>query len=740
MDAILNHIMRFNPYKGTPVSVTQILHTYLITNEQHKEEVKKYSISPVDLESALQDFIVEKEMVLADRNITTLSVLPSTSAIIERYKEVVPSNANTFYFDRFVLVLLEMSKPNTNEAIEYRYRLNLLVKSGLDFNLLINHAEKSFTAEAETKEEGEFKYGETIEELCVNLNDLALEGRIEEVIGRDDEVLKTIQVLGKKKKNNPVLVGPAGCGKSAIAEGLALKIIEGDVPDVIKNGVIFSLEVGNMVAGTQFRGEFEERMMDLMKEFAALEEKGEITPILFIDEIHSIVGSGNSNGLDFSNIIKPALAKGKLRCIGATTGGEWQKFITMDKALKRRFTVVEVEEPTRDKTVEILKRARKHYEKKHLLTYTDEACERAVDLAIEFVTDSALPDKALDLMDFAGSIFRIKEAKEVGEKQIEFALNRTKGIALDAITKVKKQEKPEPLAPKIKKNLFAQDHAVDQVCDVLEYSLAGLQDDNKPLGSFLLVGPTGVGKTELAKLLSKELKAHLERIDMSEFMEAHSVSKLIGSPPGYVGFEMGGSLTKSIEKNPRCVLLLDEMEKAHPKIQEIFLQAMDNARITDAQGNPISFKNVVILMTSNVGARDAAVKKVGFGASEATKPISDKSIGGFFSPEFMGRLNGVVKFNGLPREMMSKIVYKKVQVFNDTKMIGRGEVIINDEVAEWIVNKDYKPELGARPIEDAVKRHIYTEIKNSILYGELSKGFKKVFVEVKEDKLEFRYE
>jgi ATP-dependent Clp protease ATP-binding subunit ClpA len=255
-----------------------------------------------------------------------------------------------------------------------------------------------------------------------------------------------------------------------------------------------------------------------------------------------------------------------------------------------------------------------------------------------------------------------------------------------------------------------------------------------------LVGPTGVGKTELAKLLSKELKAHLERIDMSEFMEAHSVSKLIGSPPGYVGFEMGGSLTKSIEKNPRCVLLLDEMEKAHPKIQEIFLQAMDNARITDAQGNPISFKNVVILMTSNVGARDAAVKKVGFGASETTKSISDKSIGGFFSPEFMGRLNGVIKFNGLPREMMSKIVYKKVQVFNDTKMIGRGEVIINDEVAEWIVNKDYKPELGARPIEDAVKRHVYTEIKNSILYGELSKGFKKVFVEVKEDKLEFRYE
>jgi ATP-dependent Clp protease ATP-binding subunit ClpA len=723
MRAIINYIVQNRPYGNKPVTLTQILHQ-AIRDQRNSATLVRYGSSVEAFNQSLELFIRVSERLLGAVAMAKVE-LDSVTRIVtssERLGEEFPNRE----FECFLAAMYYDALENQDSS----HQAHFLISSGFDYDRFLNDFENS----KEPEEKG------VISELCVNLNKLAKNGKIDEVIGRDDEILRTIEVLGKRKKNNPVLIGKAGVGKSAIAEGLALKIVQGDVPESIKKGVVYNLEVANIVAGTTFRGQFEEKMMKLIEEFKAKEESGRELPILFIDEIHSIVGSGNSNGLDFANIIKPALARGQLRCLGATTAEEWQKFINHDKALKRRFSQVDVEEPTRDQTVEILKKARIHYEKKHNLKYTDDACKRAVDLAMEFITDSALPDKAIDLFDLAGSVHRIKGFSVVDKEEVEFSLHRKNGIALDAIRSVKREEKPEPMAPKIKKDLFGQDHAVDRVAEVLEYSLAGMQDDNKPLGSFLFVGPTGVGKTELAKLLAREMKAHFERIDMSEFMEQHSVAKLIGAPPGYVGFDQGGRLTKTIEKNPRCVLLLDEMEKAHPRIQDILLQAMDNAKITDSQGNPINLKNVLILMTSNAGTKELGKRAVGFAGSSAPQKLDEKAINDFFSPEFRGRLNGVIVFNPLDSKLMVSIVDKNIRRLNETKLAGKGvTVTLSDEAKQWIANKDHNPMLGARPIEETVKKHVHSELTKSILYGSIKEGKKKVLVTVKDGELNFEY-
>ena len=755
MRTLIDNINRTRPYGNSPITLTQLIEQMAQT-QAGRDLLSRHGSDVARLIASTTAFIQTQEAMLrqapaggrgrrpaaqADtQTLETLALLQSTEDVLESANQIqitrnVQNPDETQQYSYFLAALYDFSvgADGQFQNEEGAHRVHLLLNSGFNYNQFLDAFEG---ADAETAENS------IINELCTNLNQLAKDGKIDPVIGREDEILKTVEILGKRKKNNPALLGKAGVGKTAIAEGLALKIVNGDVPDTIKNGVVFQLEIVNMVAGTQFRGQFEEKMQKMLKEFAELEEKGTITPILFIDELHSIVGSGNSNGLDFSNIIKPALAKGKLRCIGATTSDEWQKFINQDRALKRRFSQVDIEEPTRAQTIEILKQGRKYYEAKHQVAYDDASCERAVDLAMEFITDSALPDKAVDLFDLTGSIHRIKGVKNVGAREVEFSLHRNKGIALDAIRELKTKKAQEPLAPKIKKDLFGQDHAVDQVVEVLEYSLAGLQDDNKPLGAFLFVGPTGVGKTELAKLIARETKSHFERIDMSEYMEQHSVAKLIGSPPGYVGFEQGGRLTKVIEKNPRCVLLLDEMEKSHIRVQDIMLQAMDNAKVTDSQGQPISFKNVLILMTSNVGAREMmTAKTVGFsGPNAAPKKINKDRINDYFSPEFQGRLNGVIEFNGLAKEFMDKIVVKKVRVLNETKLQGRGKVELDEKAITWIIEKGYNPSLGARPIEDTVKKHIYSEVKNSLLYGPFSQGKKLMKVSVENDKLKFDYE
>lgn len=653
--------------------------------------------------------------VLARSVVAVMEAAEETSAI--KHGPDAPVDFKTFIY--------EMAKySQTEECVT----TSALIKSNFDFDKFKSDYEKKPTSEV-------------LQNTCTNFNELAAQGKIDPVIGREDEILRTIEILCKRKKNNVVLLGKAGVGKTAIAEGIALAIVNKQVPEQLKNAVIFNLEVANMVAGTQYRGQFEEKMMAMLKEFKEMEESG-MMPILFIDEIHSIMGSGNSNGLDFANIIKPALSRGQLRCIGTTTTQEFQKFITADKALKRRFAQVMVEEPTRLQTIEILKGAMKYYAEKHDVTYTEQAIVRTVDLSMEFITDSALPDKALDLFDLAGSIHKLKGEKTIDQDQIENAICRLKSLAPDTVRQKRELQEVVPMGPKIKENLFGQDHAVDAVVKVIERSLAGLQEDNKPLGQFLLIGPTGVGKTELAKLLAKEMKAHLERIDMSEFMEQHSVSKLIGSPPGYVGYESQGRLQKSVGEHSRCILLLDEIEKAHPRVLDIFLQAMDNAKITDSQGEEIFFNNAVILMTSNAGARDAAAPRIGLVASSSpdSNKISAKSISNAFTPEFLNRLNGVIHFNSLAKDKMVNVVKKFVKKLVDTKLALKGiTLVLSPEAEEWIVNKCYDASMGGRPMERGVQTHVTEAITQSILYGEIRAGRKNVSVTVENDELKFEY-
>lgn len=612
--------------------------------------------------------------------------------------------------------------------------LQIMQQSGFNFNLLMNEQ----TTNGNTADENK----SMIEQLCINLNEEAKAGRITKVIGRDKEIKKVAIILGKKNKNNPALVGPAGVGKTAIPEGLALEIVEGNVPDTLKNAVIYSLEVSSMLAGTSFRGQFEEKMQALMKEFQAIEEKGEIMPVLFIDEIHQISGGGGGGGLGFADIIKPALAKGKLRTIGATTDAEWNKFINQEKALRRRFSQILVVEPTREETIEILRGAKKYYETKHKLEITDEAIVSAVDLSIDFITDSKMPDKSLDLLDYTGSMFRIEGSVSIGKAEIEKGLSDIKRIPLDKIQQ-KEVEKAEvkPIGPEIKKELFGQDHAVDLIVERLETNIAGFSEDNKPQGCFLCVGPTGVGKTELAKLIAKHTGAHFARINMSEYMEKHSVSGLLGAPAGYIGYDNGAKLTQILEANPHCVLLLDEMEKAHPDIHDIFLQVMDEGRITDRQGNDLNFRNVTVLMTSNLGARELQKSTMGFIQSEATQQSKSKSImTNYLKPEFINRLDAVVQFNALDKSLMIRVVDKTIGKMIENTLSKKGiNLTLTDSAKQYLVDVGYDANMGARPIERSIKTHIQDVLAKSILYGEIKKGSKNVSVDLVDGSLKFTY-
>lgn len=581
-----------------------------------------------------------------------------------------------------------------------------------------------------------------LDEICINLNEEAKSGRIDPIIGREDEVLRTQEILGKRKKNNVVLIGDPGIGKTAIVEGIALNISQGNVPESLLKTTVYSLQVASMMAGTKYRGEFEAKLTSLLEEIEKRQEKGE-TCILFIDEIHGIVGSGatSGGGLDFANIIKPALSKGTLRCIGATTKEEWSRFFQDDKALKRRFSVIHVEEPTRAQSIEILKSAYKPYELKHQLTYSEDFAEKCVDLSIEFMPDQRLPDKAIDLLDLTGSIFHIKNYTQVGVTELEQAISRYKGLSIDVVkAKTKTLDQQEPMAPTIKKSLFGQDEAVDQVSKVVEKYLAGLKRPDKPIGSFLFVGPTGVGKTELAKLLAKEMKSGFERIDMSEYMEPHSISKLIGSPRGYVRSEEESKLSKMFEKNSRFVLLLDEIEKAHPKVLEVLLQLMDNAKITDAKDQVLDFKNVLLLMTSNAGAAELAETQIGIADSNVPRKINPKRVNETFTPEFRNRLNGIVYFNSLSKELMSNIVKKTFDNLVKTPLKEQGiEISISEDALTWIRDNSYDPNMGARPIERFIESKINDEVAQSILYGEIKAGKKIIEVQLKDDNLFFDF-
>lgn len=565
-----------------------------------------------------------------------------------------------------------------------------------------------------------------IKELCTNLNEKAKQGKVQEVIGRVVEIDQLTNILKKFKKNNPVLVGKAGVGKTAIVEGLAQKIVQGDVPTALKKAVIYELRVMDMVKGTSFRGQFEQKMSDLLSEFKDKEDSNDEIPILFIDELHTIMGagSGGNSGLDFSNIIKPALARGELRTIGATTTDEWYKFIKDNPALDRRFIAVTVKEPSVEDTLKILQGILPNYEKAHQVKYSAGTLERSIELSQQFIVDNALPDKAFDLIDYAGSMCNVKGKKKVEVEDIEYALARHKNIALDAILESRK-ENLKPLAPQLREVIFGQDEAVEKVCRTVEKSLAGLNASDKPYGAYLFTGPTGTGKTELAKQIARVMKAHFHRLDMSEFKEGHTISKLIGSPAGYVGYDDGSSLTKIINENPRTVLLLDEIEKAHPDVLKLFLQVMDYGKLTDSKGKEINFRNVLLIMTSNAGV-DMSSKTIGISEGTNSSSINKGDIEQLFSPEFRARLtgNGPVEFKPLTKDSLEKIVHKYVSEVQRERLDKLNiELKLSKDAVNKLVEVGLSKQLGARPIKEEVENKVIEQLTDQVLFGNL-KGLK----------------
>jgi ATP-dependent Clp protease ATP-binding subunit ClpA len=577
--------------------------------------------------------------------------------------------------------------------------------------------------------------GEALEAYCVDLNEKSRKGKIDPLIGRQAEVDRSIQILCRRTKNNPLLVGEPGVGKTAIAEGLARKIVTGDVPDVLKGATIYSLDMGALLAGTRYRGDFEERLKQVVKELETHEDA-----ILFIDEIHTVIGAGATSGgaMDASNLLKPALASGSLRCMGSTTYKEYRQHFEKDRALVRRFQKIDVNEPTVEDTVKILKGLKTAYEGHHKLRYTDAAIRSAVELSARYMTDRKLPDKAIDVIDEAGASQMLlpesKRKKVIGQKEVEAVVAKMARIPPKSVSKTDTEGLRE-LQKDLNRAVFGQDAAIEQVASAMKLARAGLRDPQKPIGSFLFAGPTGVGKTEVAKQLAATLGIEMLRFDMSEYMERHTVSRLIGAPPGYVGHDQGGLLTDAVDQHPHAVVLLDEIEKAHPDVYNILLQVMDNGMLTDAVGKKVDFRNVVLIMTTNAGAADNARASIGFGRGKV-EGEDEKAIQRLFAPEFRNRLDAVVSFKPLAAETIRLVVTKFVLQL-EAQLADRNITIeLADDAADWLAKNGFDELYGARPLGRVIQENIKKPLADDILFGRLTRGGH-VKVELKDGKIVF---
>ncbi|SFX74826.1 ATP-dependent Clp protease ATP-binding subunit ClpA [Paracoccus pantotrophus] len=573
-------------------------------------------------------------------------------------------------------------------------------------------------AQAETTQP---KDESALAKYCVDLNKKAAKGDVDPLIGRADEVERCIQVLCRRRKNNPLLVGDPGVGKTAIAEGLALKITRGETPDVLAGSTIFSLDMGALLAGTRYRGDFEERLKAVVKE---LEDHPDA--ILFIDEIHTVIGAGATSGgaMDASNLLKPALAGGKLRCMGSTTYKEFRQHFEKDRALSRRFQKIDVNEPTVPDTIKILMGLKPSFEKHHDLRYTNDAIKMAVELSARYIHDRKLPDKAIDVIDEAGAaqhlVAESKRRKTIGPKEIEAVVAKIARIPPKSVSKDDAAVLKD-LDATLKRLVFGQDAAIEALSSAIKLARAGLREPEKPIGNYLFAGPTGVGKTEVAKQLASTLGVELLRFDMSEYMEKHAVSRLIGAPPGYVGFDQGGLLTDGVDQHPHCVLLLDEIEKAHPDVYNILLQVMDHGKLTDHNGRQVDFRNVILIMTSNAGAADQAKAAFGFGR-ERREGEDTAAIERTFTPEFRNRLDAVISFAPLSREVIVQVVEKFVLQL-EAQLIDRGvHIELSPEAADWLAERGYDEKMGARPLGRVIQESIKKPLAEELLFGRLTKG------------------
>ena len=591
-------------------------------------------------------------------------------------------------------------------------------------------------AEEDKSQKSDGKKGESaLKQFTVNLNEKAKTGKIDPLIGRGPEVDRTVQILCRRSKNNPLYVGDPGVGKTAIAEGLARKIIEGDVPEVLKEAVIYSLDMGALLAGTRYRGDFEERLKQVVSELEKLPHA-----VLFIDEIHTVIGAGATSGgaMDASNLLKPALSGGSIRCIGSTTYKEFRNHFEKDRALLRRFQKIDVNEPTIEDTIKILAGLRSAFEDHHNVKYTPDAIKSAVELSSRYINDRKLPDKAIDVIDEVGAMQMLvppsKRKKTITPKEIEMVIATMARIPAKTVssddTKVLANIETD-----LKRVVFGQDKAIEVLSSAIKLSRAGLRDPEKPIGNYLFSGPTGVGKTEVTKQLAELLGIPLQRFDMSEYMERHSVSRLIGAPPGYVGYDQGGLLTDAIDQNPHCVLLLDEIEKAHPDLFNILLQVMDNGKLTDHHGKTVDFRNVILIMTTNAGASDMARESIGFGEI-SRDDVQEDAVKKLFTPEFRNRLDAIVPFDYLPTKVVERVVEKFILQLELQLADRNVHISLDDEAKAWLTERGYDKLYGARPMGRLIQEKIKQPLAEELLFGKLVHGGE-VEVKLKDNALTF---
>src|SRR5687767_8536230 len=587
------------------------------------------------------------------------------------------------------------------------------------------------------------KKGDALEAYCINLNKKAKEGKIDPLIGRDAEISRTIQVLCRRQKNNPLFVGDAGVGKTAIAEGLARRIVHGEVPDVLRNSTVFSLDMGTLLAGTRYRGDFEERLKQVIKEIEAYPGA-----IMFIDEIHTVIGAGATSGgaMDASNLLKPALAAGNVRCIGSTTYKEYRQYFEKDRALVRRFQKIDVNEPSIPDAIEIMKGLKPYFEAYHKLKYTNDAIKAAVELSARYIHDRKLPDKAIDVIDESGAAQMLlpenRRKKTIGIKEIETTIATMARIPPKTVSK-NDAEVLKHLDHTLKTTVYGQDKAIEALASSIKLARAGLREPEKPIGCYLFSGPTGVGKTEVAKQLAASMAVELIRFDMSEYMERHTVSRLIGAPPGYVGFDQGGLLTDGVDQHPHCVVLLDEIEKAHPDLYNVLLQIMDHGRLTDHNGKQVNFRNVILIMTTNAGAADLARQAFGFTRNKR-EGDDHEAINRQFAPEFRNRLDAIVSFAHLNPDVIGMVVEKFVLQL-EAQLADRNVTIeLADPAKAWLIERGYDEQMGARPMARVIQEYVKKPLADEVLFGKLKGGGHVRVVVVKdeeknEDKLGFEF-
>jgi ATP-dependent Clp protease ATP-binding subunit ClpA len=702
-----------------------IEHIFLmLLNEDFIESLlENFGIDIVDLHMQIKAHIANTTPVLPDGiDDEPIESLSLTQAINEMMAHAQSSGKTNVTVDDMLVSILRQKES---------FASYLLQKQGIkrvDILEEISHTQDEFEQDDKPKEKS------VLQQNSTELVSLAKEGQIDPVIGRDKQINRVIEILSRRKKNNPILVGEPGVGKTAIAQGLALKIANNEVPNILNDALIYSLDMSSLVAGTKYRGDFEKKLKAVLAEVNQIENA-----ILFIDEIHTIVGAGSVGGsaMDASNILKPMLANGKLRCIGATTYSEYRNDFSKDKALSRRFAKVDIDEPSVQDAIFILEGLKNKYEKFHNVKYSKKAIQTAVNLSAKYINDRFLPDSAIDVIDEVGAKIKLsstqKKPKNITVKDIEDTIGQIANIPSKSSSKndlvlLKNLEK------NMKKRVFGQDEAILKIVKAIKINKAGLGEDKKPIGSFLFTGPTGVGKTQVTKELANQLNIHFERFDMSEYMEPHTVARLIGAPAGYVGFENGGLLTEAIRKHPHCVLLLDEIEKAHMDIMNVLLQVMDNASLTDNSGNKADFQNVILVMTSNLGATQSSV--MGFAKDDNLN--ESKAIKTFFAPEFRNRLDAIVNFNHLDINIVQKVVSKFIDDLNIQLKNKNITIKINTKVKKYLATQGYDKAMGARPLQRVISSKIKEPITNEILFGKLKNGGV-VDIDLKDGELIFEY-